>query len=87
MNNESKIFGTELPEVIDQIIKRIKYDRKIVSADELKKYLKSKQGTDKAVIIVELDKELPKWKILTSSENPEKYILQKTSYRVDRMMK
>ena len=72
MNNESKIFGTELPEVIDQIIKRIKYDRKIVSADELKKYLKSKQGTDKAVIIVELDKELPKWKILTSSEYPEK---------------
>lgn len=87
MNNASKIFGTELPEVLDQIIKRIKHEHKIAGADELKKYLKSKQGSDKAVIIVELEKELPKWKILTSSEDPEKYILQKMLYRVDRMMK
>ena len=79
----SKIHGAELPEVLDRIIKRIRYERKITRADDFKKYLKSKQGSDKAIIIVELDRELPKWKIDTSSENPEKYILRKMSDRVD----
>lgn len=85
MNVQSRIFGTDLPKMLDQIIKRVRRECKISDLSELKEHLRSKQGSDKTVIVVELDKEFPKWKTMTSSKDPEKYIVQKMSYRVDRM--
>ena len=81
-SNYEKIFGTELPDIMDKIIKRVLQEKKFSDRTELMQYLRSKNNVNKAVFICELEKELPNWRENTSAEDPERYILYfKLPYR------